>query len=579
VKKPHTPYPIPHTLVLLLLATYVANALPVGDPRTPDESSLSKIDIPIEQGVHELALHAFMGASKIDYPEMSGTQFSPGFGAAFSYSLFFSPKWSFLVGGGLQLFNNRGTDVNGTFSNVYSEANDFSDEGKDQVMLYYDISGYTETQWSLMLTFPIMIQYQSNDTRNKAFYYALGVKLGFPFAGAYRGNAKNTNVCGYYPSLMGQPASNTIEWCETNGGFGKGYEDLGFGDYKEVSSYSRLKLGTTFFAAAEAGVKWRLYNKFAVYTGFWMDWALNDAAIQKVAPELTWTPAKGYSEDKVTPKGDVVFGSRTNGRAIPVALGFTVRFALGAQSRFDLDSSRWIREIEYRDSLLALCNARSDKLAADSARAADSIAMLTHRSNALLDSLLDCRSKCMADGMSREALKRQLDSLEALRRAELEKARLAALEKARLDSLERAKRLEAERASRLADFRRRLGALANGLDDYKITQTVPSERASEKLDTAAVLMRDYPDLKIRITGHTCDKGTHETNLRIGLQRAQSARNYLSNAKGIDASRIETATKAESEPVVPNVNENNRRKNRRVQIEIIEGIEKAEQEVK
>jgi len=553
----------------ILLTSLATFALPVGDPRTSDENLLQKIDVPVEQGVHELSLHTFMGASKINYPDMSGTQFSPGFGAGFSYSLFLSPRWSFLVGGGLQLFNNRGTDVNGDFTGVLPEANDFSDDGKDQVMLYYDFHGYTETQWSLMLMFPIMVQYQTNESRNKALYYALGVKLGFPFAGAYRGTSENTAVCGYYPGLWGQPPEGYgFGDCNIDG-LGKGFEDLGFGDYGKVSSYSKLKLGTAFFAAAEIGVKWRLYNKLAIYTGFWMDWALNDVAIAKVSGEpIEWVPTRGYSEDNLTPKGDITFRSRTEGKAVPVALGFTVRFALGVQSFQTLDSARWIREIAYRDSLLALCNERADRLSADSARAADSIAMLMLRSNTLMD---------MA--MNRDSLKRQLDSLEALRQAELERARLAALEKAMQDSLERARVLEAARAGRLEDFRRKLGTLANGLDDYKITQTVPSARAAEKLDTAAILMRDYKDLKIRITGHTCDKGTHEANIRIGAQRALSAKNYLVNTKGIAADRIETATKAEAVPVVPNIHEENRRKNRRVQIEIIEGIEKAEQEVK
>ena len=561
----YSPLPTPHSLRIVCCILFFLNAayaLPVGDPRTPDESSLSKIDVPIEQGVHEIAIHAFLGASKIDYPDMSGTQFSPGFGAAFTYSYFFSPKWSLMVGGGLQLFNNRGTDVNGDFTGVLPETNDFSDDGKDRVMLYYDFNGYTETQWSLMLMFPIMFQYQSNESRNKAFYYALGVKLSFPFAGAYKGTAENTAVCGYYPDRWGMPAAGyTFNDCNEDG-LGKGYEDLGFGDYGRVSSYSRLKLGTAFFAAAELGVKWRLYNKLAVYTGFWVDWALNDVALQKVSGEpISWVPTKGYSDDVETPRGDITFRSRTEGKAIPVALGFTVRVALGAGSHHALaDSTRWIREIAYRDSLLALCNAR-----------ADSLDMYKHMANALLDSLVKCRGECMEEAISKDALKRQLDSLEALR--------LAALDKARQDSIELARqRLEAARAGRLEDFRKRLGSLVNGLDDYKITQTVPSERAAEKLDTAAILMNDYPDLKIRITGHTCDKGTHEANLRIGVQRAESARNYLI-AKGIQPARIEVESKAELEPTVPNISESNRRKNRRVQIEIISGVEKAEQEVK
>ena len=562
-------------------------ALPVGDPRIPDMESLSRMETPVEQGVHELSLHAFMGASRINYPDPGGTQFSPGFGAGLSYNFFFLPKWSLLVGGGIQLFNNRGTDVNADFSSdangpVYgSDVNDFADGGSDPLYLYYEFNNYKETQWSLMFMIPVMVQFQSNEYRNRAFYYALGMKLGFPFAGTYQGKTAQGRVCGYYPNIFGplddDAAKRSITFEECNAdigkGLGDGYEDLGFGDFGSVDSRSKLKLGSAFFAAAEAGVKWRLYNKLAVYTGFWLDWGLNDVAIAAVSKHpFTWTPQKERPEGSVTPAADVAFRSRTYGRAFPLALGFTVRLSLGGGSHHPIvDSLRWIRQINELDSLLALCNARKAKLEADSLAQANAIAFLNDKADALLDSLLDCRSK----DMDREALRRQIDSLareaEAKRLADLERARLAALERARLDSLEWAAQLQRDKAARLADFRAKLNSLMNGLDDYNITQTVPSEAAKKKLNIAAELMLDYPDLKLKIVGHTCDRGTHEANVRFGQQRAESARNYLI-AKGIAANRLEVSSKAELEPVMPNTAEDNRRKNRRVQIIILEGAQ-------
>ncbi|GBU25516.1 hypothetical protein R83H12_02159 [Fibrobacteria bacterium R8-3-H12] len=556
-------------------------ALPVGDPRTPDPEALAQMKIPIEQGVHELAVQAFMGASRINYPDAGGTLFSPGFGAAFTYNFFFLPKWSFLIGGGIQLFNNRGTDVDSDFSSddngngpLYGpDVNDFADDGNSQVYLYYKFKDYEENQWSLMFMIPVMLQYQSNEYRNKAFYYAAGLKLGFPFAGAYQGKTSQGQVCGYYPNLPPLESGLGMSFDECN----KNYygdslgKDLGFGDFGAVSSNSRLKLGSAFFAAAEAGVKWRLYNKFAVYTGFWLDWGLNDVAIAALSKHpFTWTPKKGSSsEDDISPRADIEFKSRTRGRAFPMSLGFTVRFALGGGSHHSaVDSLRWIRQIEELDSLLALCKARNEKLRQDSIDAANRMAFLNDRADALLDSLLECRS----NDMDREALKRQIDSLareaEAKRLADLERARLAALERARLDSLERAEQLQKEKAARLADFRNKLNSLINGLDDYKITQTIPSDAAKKKLDIATDLMQDYPELRLHIVGHTCDRGTHEANVRFGEQRAISAKNYLIG-KGVSPLRLETSSKAELEPVLPNISEDNRRKNRRVQLIILD----------
>jgi outer membrane protein OmpA-like peptidoglycan-associated protein len=560
------------------------NALPVGDPRTPDSEALSRIETPVEQGVHELAVHAFMGASRISYPDVGGTLFSPGFGAAFTYSLFFTPNWSFLVGGGIQLFNNRGSEVDPDFSSDENEPvsgpdiNDLADGGGDRIYLYYDFKDYSEKQWSLMFMVPIMLQYQSNEYRNKAFYYALGVKLGFPFAGAYEGKTSRGRVCGYYPDIFPDYEPNNFDECYSGGlaGMGEGFENEGFGDFGAASSRSKMKLGSAFFAAAEAGIKWRLYNKFALYTGFWLDWGINDVAINAVSRHpFSWTPSEGSSKDGYTPNADIEFKSRTRGRAFPMALGFTVRFALGGGSHhLFVDTLKWMRQIDELDSLLTLCRARNARLEADSAQAANTIAYLNEKADAFLDSLLECRVNCMEDA-DREALKRQIDSLareaEAKRLADLERARLAALERARLDSIENAILLESQRAARLADFRSKLNSIMNGLDDYRITQTVPSESARKKLDIASDLMRDYPDLRIQIVGHTCDRGTHEANVRFGQQRAISAKNYLI-AKGINAARLETSSKAELEPLFPNVSEDNRRKNRRVQIIILEGAQ-------
>jgi outer membrane protein OmpA-like peptidoglycan-associated protein len=547
-----------------ILGIQVAFALPVGDPRVPDENSRLRMDMPVNQGMHEISVHAFMGASRINYPDMDGTRFSPGFGAAITYSYFFLPQWSFLVGGGLQLFNNRGTAVDGDFTGSL-ETDDMAVGGRDPITLQYEFTGYEETQWSLMLMIPLMFQYQSNETNNKAFYYALGTKIGLPFAGTYEGKVKTARICGFYNDLWGPPEGPpNLNECLENGG--NENPALGFGNFGKMTSSSKLEFSTAFFAAAEAGIKWRLYSKLAVYTGFWLDWALNDIAIRSINKQsFTWTRNEGNLEDVNTPKADVKFMSRTTGKAVPMSAGFTFRFAFGAGDRYAVpDSVRWIKEIAYRDSLLSICNARNKALE-------DSLERAQQLADMALDSLIECRQVCMSNMQSKEEMKRLADSLfEAKRLAEL----ALALERARLE----VERLERERAARLADFRNRLKMIANGLDDYKVTQTAPSEKAKEKLDLAAELMHDYPDLKLRITGHTCDRGTHDANIGFGTQRAESAKNYLVS-KGINPNRVETASKAELEPIAPNVSEENRRKNRRVQIDILEGGEGIKLEAK
>lgn len=65
-----------------------------------------------------------------------------------------------------------------------------------------------------------------------------------------------------------------------------------------------------------------------------------------------------------------------------------------------------------------------------------------------------------------------------------------------------------------------------------------------------------------IVGHTDDVGTPEENAALGLARANTIRQILVQ-NGIAASRIQAASKGETEPVADNANDDGRHQNRRV----------------
>ncbi|MCL2417425.1 MAG: OmpA family protein [Bacteroidales bacterium] len=92
----------------------------------------------------------------------------------------------------------------------------------------------------------------------------------------------------------------------------------------------------------------------------------------------------------------------------------------------------------------------------------------------------------------------------------------------------------------------------------------------QNLDEKVVLLRQYPNIRLHIYGHTCDLGSTEVNERIGLQRAQSVKDYMVS-EGVAANRITISSKRYTEPLVPNTSEENRRQNRRVEIVVIELI--------
>jgi OmpA-OmpF porin, OOP family len=74
--------------------------------------------------------------------------------------------------------------------------------------------------------------------------------------------------------------------------------------------------------------------------------------------------------------------------------------------------------------------------------------------------------------------------------------------------------------------------------------------------------------KIRIEGHTDNKGAKATNLKLSQDRAASVADWLAKA-GIDRARLDTAGFGDTRPVAPNMTAKGRELNRRVEFLIIE----------
>ncbi len=81
-------------------------------------------------------------------------------------------------------------------------------------------------------------------------------------------------------------------------------------------------------------------------------------------------------------------------------------------------------------------------------------------------------------------------------------------------------------------------------------------------------LRDQPNTEVRIIGHTDSTGSDAINDPLSLQRATSARDYLSE-RGVDVRRILVAGRGSHEPVADNNSEAGRAKNRRVEIYLAE----------
>jgi len=77
-------------------------------------------------------------------------------------------------------------------------------------------------------------------------------------------------------------------------------------------------------------------------------------------------------------------------------------------------------------------------------------------------------------------------------------------------------------------------------------------------------LKENPTVRIKIIGHTDSDGDDAKNLDLSRRRALSVKNTLVKQFGIDASRIQTDGKGETEPLAPNTTSESKAKNRRVE---------------
>jgi OOP family OmpA-OmpF porin len=87
------------------------------------------------------------------------------------------------------------------------------------------------------------------------------------------------------------------------------------------------------------------------------------------------------------------------------------------------------------------------------------------------------------------------------------------------------------------------------------------------LDRAVEVLKQYPDLKIEISGHTDGRGKGDFNRDLSQQRAEKVREYLLG-KGIEANRIVAVGYGMDRPIASNRSESGRSKNRRIEFRIL-----------
>jgi outer membrane protein OmpA-like peptidoglycan-associated protein len=99
---------------------------------------------------------------------------------------------------------------------------------------------------------------------------------------------------------------------------------------------------------------------------------------------------------------------------------------------------------------------------------------------------------------------------------------------------------------------------------FDVNKDVVKAESFGTISEIAQTLKENPTVRIKIIGHTDSDGDDAKNLDLSKRRALSVKNTLVNQFGIDASRIQTDGKGETEPLAPNTTSESKAKNRRVE---------------
>ncbi len=88
--------------------------------------------------------------------------------------------------------------------------------------------------------------------------------------------------------------------------------------------------------------------------------------------------------------------------------------------------------------------------------------------------------------------------------------------------------------------------------------------SQSRLDVVVEFLTHKKSAKVEISGHTDNVGNAKANKVLSAKRAQACRSYLLS-RGIDSGRVTAIGHGGDRPVAPNDNEENRQKNRRIEV--------------
>jgi len=491
------------------------------NPEIAAEPVQSNVEVPkkkkrvrvYEQQIHEVSAWGAFGLSTLNY-DLSFGEKTPGLGfmGGIGYNFYFNHDWS--VGLGLEYSALSAESKFDNFRDNYEIPGAVNDKPLNLELIS---SEYKQSYNAAYLNIPITAQYQIPVWFEHKFYVAGGVKLGIPLSGTYKSE-------GDFVATAFERKSDG-----TNTGSAYDMTEKGFGNRTESGNDGDFDTKFNVILTIEPGMKWQLSDQLTLYTGVFLDYGLSNIRKNSSEPEMRMiqydADGKGkfadYSFNNALESQYTSENGNTNfftDRINTISFGIKLKLGFGfGDSRFkrvkqgdDKVTADDIDEIVSRNTQMIIDNQNEGFGGA---------AYNTQR-------IIDNQNKGFGD------LKDALEKNNARERREI-----------------------------------RDGSRLETISEFESNKTTISPEMEQALQKNVTALKSNPNMKVRLVGHTDDVGSSYYNMDLGMKRAVAVMEWL-KAQGINSSRISVDSKGNTAPIVPNVDDANRKVNRRVEFIIV-----------
>ncbi|MEM9462041.1 MAG: OmpA family protein [Myxococcota bacterium] len=104
--------------------------------------------------------------------------------------------------------------------------------------------------------------------------------------------------------------------------------------------------------------------------------------------------------------------------------------------------------------------------------------------------------------------------------------------------------------------------------NFDLGKATLTRSSAPVLDLAVSVLKEFPSVRIEISGHTDNRGRREINMRLSQRRAEAVKAYLVE-RGVDEGRIVTRGAGPDEPIDSNSTGDGRANNRRIEFRVLE----------